>query len=372
LSKTGQVSLASSLVFGGLFNILTGLWYDVPLCVQPMKAIAAMAIASNMNAAEISSAGMFVSACLLFLGLSGLVRVVNQYIPLCIVRGIQAATGYTLVINGISNILASSGFHIHDGLSGLDNFPIAFVCFLLAMVCYNSKRNYSALFIFGLGFILSLVKIHLKQVVLGPVGVFFSSPSVPSPSEFGQGVLKAGLGQLPLTLLNSVIAVSLLAEDLFPERPVPVVSVTSVSISVGLMNLVGCWFGSMPFCHGSGGLAGQYRFGARSGTSLLLLGTLKIISGLFFSSPLLDIFQNLPTCVLGVMLCIAGLELASTQKDLAFKYPDPERLQKATLAFLVTCGTILGFKNDGIGFLVGCLTWLLIGGHQPLKPDLIA
>jgi hypothetical protein len=33
------------------------------------------------------------------------------------------------------------------------------------------------------------------------------------------------------------------------------------------MNLVLCWLGAMPMCHGAGGLSGQYLFGARGGTS---------------------------------------------------------------------------------------------------------
>lgn len=61
---------------------------------------------------------------------------------------------------------------------------------------------------------------------------------------------EASIGQIPLTLLNSVIAVSKLADDLFPERRKPVVGVNGVAVSVGAMNLIGMWFGSVPFCHG--------------------------------------------------------------------------------------------------------------------------
>ncbi|KAJ1954439.1 hypothetical protein IWQ62_005757, partial [Dispira parvispora] len=37
LSVTGQVSLTSSLFFGGLWNIITGFQFRIPMCVQPMK-----------------------------------------------------------------------------------------------------------------------------------------------------------------------------------------------------------------------------------------------------------------------------------------------------------------------------------------------
>lgn len=42
------------------------------------------------------------------------------------------------------------------------------------------------------------------------------------------------------------------------------------------MNLVGCWFGAMPVCHGAGGLAAQHVFGARGGGAVVLLGATKI------------------------------------------------------------------------------------------------
>ncbi|KAI5392559.1 variant 2, CCR4-NOT core ubiquitin-protein ligase subunit mot2, partial [Lathyrus oleraceus] len=57
-----------------------------------------------------------------------------------------------------------------------------------------------------------------------------------------------------------------------------------VSVSVGVMNFVGCWFGAMPCCHGAGGLAGQYRFGGRSGASIVFLGIGKLLIALVFGN----------------------------------------------------------------------------------------
>lgn len=78
---------------------------------------------------------------------------------------------------------------------------------------------------------------------------------------------------------NSVIAVCKLSGDLFPEREA---SAMHVSVSAGLMNFVGCWFGAMPCCRGAGGLAGQYRFGGRSGASVVFLGIAKLVFALVF------------------------------------------------------------------------------------------
>jgi hypothetical protein len=37
LSINGQISLTASLIFGGLWNIVSGLMFRIPMCVQPMK-----------------------------------------------------------------------------------------------------------------------------------------------------------------------------------------------------------------------------------------------------------------------------------------------------------------------------------------------
>lgn len=37
LAAQGSIDLGSTLVFTGLFNILTGVFYGIPLPVQPMK-----------------------------------------------------------------------------------------------------------------------------------------------------------------------------------------------------------------------------------------------------------------------------------------------------------------------------------------------
>src|SRR6266536_4430943 len=47
LTVNESISLPTTLISTGIFNILTGLFFGIPLPVQPMKAIAAVAIANN-------------------------------------------------------------------------------------------------------------------------------------------------------------------------------------------------------------------------------------------------------------------------------------------------------------------------------------
>merc|ERR1712151_1241578 len=110
--------------------------------------------------------------------------------------------------------------------------------------------------------------------------------------------------QLPLTTLNSVVSVCALSVDLFRSEidGGKGVSRVSVASSVGLMNLIGCWFGAMPSCHGAGGLAGQFRFGARGGASILFLGVVKIAVSPTLGHTLDNVIQYYPLTILGVLL----------------------------------------------------------------------
>ena len=83
-----------------------------------------------------------------------------------------------------------------------------------------------------------------------------------------------------------------------------------MAVSVGLMNLVCSPFGGIPMCHGSGGLAAQYRFGARTGGSVVILGLAKIAVGFAFGGALLGLLGAYPYGILGPMLVFAGIELA--------------------------------------------------------------
>ena len=58
----------------GVYNIATGLLFDIPMPVQPMKAIAAVAIAQpGFDLPQVMAAGIFVGAVVLLLGATRLI-----------------------------------------------------------------------------------------------------------------------------------------------------------------------------------------------------------------------------------------------------------------------------------------------------------
>ncbi|KAJ3104647.1 hypothetical protein HDU97_009038 [Phlyctochytrium planicorne] len=137
----------------------------------------------------------------------------------------------------------------------------------------------------------------------------------------------------------------------------PVASVTSVGSAVGLMNIVSMWVGSIPSCHGSGGLAGQYRFGARTHVSVVLLGIAKVAVDLLFGSALIKILASFPNTVLGVMLCLSGIEIAAMMKDVG---GTDARAYNRIVIVIVTGGVCAAWKNDGVGFSVGAVTTFIL------------
>lgn len=56
---------------------------------------------------------------------------------------------------------------------------------------------------------------------------------------------------------------------------------------------------------GSGGLAAQHRFGARSGASVMIFGLFKVAVGLMFGNSLTSLLQKFPKSLLGIMVCFS-------------------------------------------------------------------
>ncbi|CAG7560448.1 unnamed protein product [Fusarium equiseti] len=367
LAAQGSIDLGSTLVFTGIFNILTGAFYGIPLPVQPMKAIASAAIQSNSSMAVVTAAGQWVGAAVLVMSVTGLLRWVVRTVPLPVVKGIQLGAGLSLILGAGSSLLQP----LHWAHPVLDNRIWALLAFLVLIGTQKLPRFPYALHFFVLALVLAFVKVANSHESLPWFYVW--RPRFTMPRWIGHSdspALWMAIGQLPLTTLNSIIAVTALSHDLLPELPAP--SVTSVGISVALMNLTGTWFGGMPVCHGAGGLAAQYRFGARSGSSIIVLGLFKLFLGLLLGETLMDLLMHYPKSILGIMVIAAGLELAKVgnslnqgasdlwytasgqgprrQRDLS----EDERMERWTVMLMTTAG-ILAFRNDAVGFFAGML-----------------
>ncbi|GAB2275615.1 TATA-binding protein-associated factor mot1 [Dionaea muscipula] len=389
LTLAKDLNLGTTLIFTGLYNIITGMIYGVPMPVQPMKSIAAVAISNpNFGIPEMMAAGICTAAILFSLGITQLMEIVYRVIPLSVVRGIQLSQGLSFAMTAVKYIrkeqdLAKSKSGGNRHWLGLDGLLLALICACFIMIVNGAGEERKGMDCGGGGYdcnlgdgeIVTRRKKRLRRFIfslpcafliflLGVVLAIVRGPKVVKGFKFGpshidivkisrhswkEGFVKGTIPQLPLSILNSVIAVCKLSSDLFPSKGF---SATSVSMSVGLMNLVGCWFGAMPCCHGAGGLAGQYKFGGRSGGCVALLGMAKLIIGLVLGSSIVKVLDQFPVGVLGVLLLFAGIELAMASRDMNSK-------EDVLVMLLVTAVSLVG-SGASLGFLCGMAAHLLI------------
>ena len=68
LARQGSISLPATLFFGGLTNVLNGIYHDLPLPTQPMKAISAVAIAEGLSRQEVTASGVIVGWIIFVIG----------------------------------------------------------------------------------------------------------------------------------------------------------------------------------------------------------------------------------------------------------------------------------------------------------------
>jgi len=310
------------------------------MAVQPMKAIATVAISEGLTKNEILSAGIITGLIIFLFGITKIVELFNKIIPLSVIRGLQLGIGFQLIIKGFSMVLGTERFF------GYDSIYVGILSGLLVLLSFFSKKIPGALVVFCLGLLILFMESPNSFNGL-TFGFYIPSFISLSWNDFINGTLKAAIPQVPLTTLNSVIAVCALSRDLFPKKGA---GTREVSISVGLMNLIGCWFGAMPMCHGAGGLAGQYRFGARTGGSVVFLGLVKILLGVFLGGAAFTILASYPVSILGVLLLFSGIELSLVARDVRTR--TDYFIMIITTAAIISLSTAIGFI---IGFIVSYL-----------------
>lgn len=325
---------ASVLIMFGAMQVLTGLLYGLPMPVQPLKAMAVIVITQRMAPEILYGGGLAIGILMLALAASGLVDWVARAVPKSVVRGIQFGLGLQLATLALRTYLPAGG---------VPGYVLAAVGFVVTVALMGNRKYPPALFVIGLGIAYALL-FHLDAAVFRR-SLGFSLPRVaaPTPRDVLTGLVVLALPQLPLSLGNSILATRQVLADFFPSRPV---SVRKISLTYAIMNLINPFLGGVPTCHGSGGVAGHYAFGARTGGSVIIYGAIYLSLGLFFGSGFRELIDLFPQPVLGVILAFEGLALMRLLRDLVA----PVEFVIALLVGLMVVGLPYGYV---IGLLVG-------------------
>ncbi len=211
----------------------------------------------------------------------------GDIIGLPVVRGVQLGVALVLLETGIRLGLAD---------------PRLAVTAIVVVLCMTGLGywNMSALVILLLG---------------GGIAVFQTGIPSPSPpatngmflfdrTDLTFAATEAGIAQLAMTLGNAALATSVLISDYFDRD----ISADELSSSMGVMNLTAIPFGAFPMCHGSGGVAGKYAFGARTAGANVFLG-FGYLAVAIFAVAIITIY---PHTILGVVLVLIALQLGRT------------------------------------------------------------
>jgi MFS superfamily sulfate permease-like transporter len=288
-SLNGQTILLSV----GLCYIICGFYYKIPIPVQPLKAMAAIAIATGLQPSVLSAGGILIGIILLFLAASGLINQLNRIFSRPIVRGIQLGVGLLLIKTSLVLVFAGQ-----KGLTG-------------------SFSGISGLAV------------------------------IPNLDDFLTAFFLLVIPQLPLTLGNSIVATSDVAGRYFGDKAKRVTPY-SLSIGFGIANILSGLIGSMPVCHGSSGVTAHYSLGARTGVAPIIIGSVCLVLGLTFGKEAINIIKLIPYPVLGIMLCYVGIKHGLLAADLR-----GNELWTASLIGIIA----LISGNLAIGYLAGMAVW---------------
>jgi hypothetical protein len=328
---------ASVLVVYGLMQLLTGLVYRLPMPVQPLKAVAALVITQHISPPVIFGAGLAIGLAMLFITGLGLVDWLNRVVPKSVVRGIQLGLGLQL---------ASLALREYVGADQAVGYWLAGLAFVLVVVLLGNRRLPAALPVIALGVVYAFAfKLNLSDVVAS-AGLTLPRVHVPTVGDVLTGFVVLALPQLPLSLGNSILATRQIAEDLYPEVEM---GVRKIGLTYAAMNLVSPFLSGVPVCHGSGGFAGHYAFGGRTGGSVVLYGAIFLVLGLFFAAGFAQVIQVFPLPMLGILLLFEGLALVVLVRDVA-----DSRADFFTASLVAVCAAFLPYGYV-VGLVVGTL-----------------
>jgi hypothetical protein len=332
---------ASVFVLFGLMQVATALIYGIPMPVQPLKAVALIVITQKIGGDVLYGGGLAIGLVMFFLAISGVIDWLGKVIPLAVVRGVQMGLGLQLSMLALKDYIPS------DSTPG---FLLAGTAFVLTVLLIGNRRFPPALPVIVLGATYGFLFKYDPSLFSSSSHYIFQGLQVPSVDGLLTGFLVLAIPQIPLSLGNSVYASSRIIRDYFPEKAVPV---RKIGFTYSLMNLIGPLFGGIPVCHGSGGLAGHYAFGARTGGSIVIYGSLFVLVGLLSGGNVNVAAAVFPKPVLGVILLFEGISLLNLMRDMA---PSKNNFVITVLVALAAVCLPFGYL---IGMVVGTALYYL-------------
>jgi len=327
----------------GLSYVLTGWYYKVPVSVQPLKAMAVIAIATGYPAKLLSTTSFFYGILLIVLSVTGIIRWLEKWFSTALVRGIQLGLGLILARKAIMLAFENGVFLGRDVVPTPVTNAIIFASVMLILWSFQFRKKFPIiLLIIPAGIAVSFfmnVSFDSAQFDGTPVAI-----AVPQWTFFLNCLFYLIIPQFPLTLGNAVFSASDVCHTFWQDRAKRV-NPTRLGFSIGLSDLLIGLLGGFPICHGAGGITAHARFGGKTGGTTIILGSIFIAIALIDSMSMFLFYIPIP--VLGAMLLIVSLRLMMLIQTLDDKF----EIFAAILVGAVSFAT----KNLSIGLIVGVL-----------------
>lgn len=342
----------------GLFYLTSGIYFGITVPVQPMKVIGAYAIATAMSPEQILASTLLMALFLLLVGITGAIDLIARITPRSVIRGVQLSTGVLLISSGVKFIMGTSQYQMlhaavepNLALQAVGFIPVSLIIGTMAGIVIlfflSNKKCPAGLVVLGGGLAVGLALGGRMELADG-VGIYLPKLlpfGLPNSADWTFALFALVIPQLPMSIGNAVLAQTDLARKYFGKRADKLTN-RAACVSMAVANICCFFLGGMPLCHGAGGLAAHYAFGARSAGSNLMIGGLIVAGALLLGEEIITLFNLLPISVLGALLVFAGAQLTLTIMDM--------QQRKDYFVTILILGITLA-SNLAAGFITGLL-----------------
>ncbi|MHB1457262.1 MAG: putative sulfate/molybdate transporter [Armatimonadota bacterium] len=308
------ISPSTTLILLGFTYILVGAYYRLPVPVQPMKALAMIAITTGASTGQIRAAAWWMAIILLIFGTTRLADKLSDVFPKFLIHVLQLNLGIMMIRTGMKFLLS---------------YPA-----ILADVIPGAHK----------------IAGHAADVGL-----------LPSLFDFTSALVLLVLPQLPLTIGNAMLATRDCALNYFGDKGKHVTP-SRLALSMGIGNFAAALIGGMPICHGAGGMTAHYRLGARTGVACMIIGLFLLIIGIFEGNSAAAMLSMIPAAILVILLGYVGIRHAMLAQE-SFRTP--------VMAVVMISSAIAGWFTNNIllSFGVGLAVNFLLANVMHLRND---
>ncbi|MEK7374623.1 MAG: putative sulfate/molybdate transporter, partial [Thermodesulfobacteriota bacterium] len=201
LISINGVNATSLFLSAGLSYIAAGLYYGLPIPVQPLKATSAIAIAMAVGPDAVSAAALWMGVIFILLSLFDLKVIFGKVFTRPIVRGIQLGLGILLVKGGWKAIFKGND----PAIAGMANSPVLYAAAIaivgagIIFLSRKSRRYPAAIVVTIFGLLLGLLARPSGSLSSLAVGWIRPEWSVPFTADLYTVLVVLLLPQIPLT-----------------------------------------------------------------------------------------------------------------------------------------------------------------------------